>query len=38
MKQSKLNCKVQMGSKFMADAGFICNKAPVTVVVLREKD
>jgi hypothetical protein len=32
-----LYCRVQMGSKFMADAGFICNKAPTTVVVLREK-
>jgi len=27
-----------MGSKFMAHAGFICNKAPITMVVLREKD
>jgi hypothetical protein len=27
-----------MGFKFMADAGFIRNKAPITMVVLREKD
>jgi hypothetical protein len=26
-----------MGSKFMADAGFICHKALITVIVLRKK-
>jgi hypothetical protein len=36
---SRFNHEIkQMGSIFMTDAGFICNKAPIKVVVLREKD
>jgi hypothetical protein len=36
---SRFNHEIkQIGSIFMADAGFIRNKAPITVVVLREKD
>jgi len=35
---SRFNHEIkQIGSIFMTDAGFICNKDPVTVVVPREK-
>jgi hypothetical protein len=31
-----LNSRRKMGSKFLADAGFVCDKTPVIVAMLRD--
>jgi hypothetical protein len=36
MKYSKLNCKVKTDSKFLVNAGFMCDKAPATAAMLLE--
>jgi hypothetical protein len=32
-----MNCRGKMDSKFSVDTGFICNKAPTTAAMLRDK-
>jgi hypothetical protein len=37
IKQGKLNCKEKVDSRFLADADFVCDEAPVTVGIVRDR-